>query len=242
MRIRPYILAGGRSSRMGQDKATMYLGKHTLLGRVVETVRGVAGHEGIWDAGVVTVIGRRTELYGADRAIEDRFPQCGPMGGMEAALADLERGAEAEWAFFLPVDMPFISSGFIEQLLTEWIEAARNGAWVCHAEADGRPQPLVSLVHTAVRPFMEQELTAGRFKVTPVLQRAAQLLASGTPDGLRSGLHTTRECNDLSSPPSAALIPLMEGEEQRFHSFANLNTEEEFRNAETILAKAGSTP
>ena len=217
----------------------MLLAGHTLLERAVRTLRGVAALQDVTGAVTVTVVGERTELYGADRAIADRYPGCGPMGGMEAALGDLEHGGQADWAFFLPVDMPFLSSRAIEGLLAEWMEAARDGSRVCHVTVDGRPQPLVSMIHRAVRSFMDEALTAGRFKVTPVLQSAAQLLALGNRDRIGSGLHTTQAGEELLSSAGADWSATGEPDELKRLWFSNLNTEEEFREAETFIARVG---
>ena len=84
---------------------------------------------------------------------------------------------DAEWALFLPVDMPFLPPGLIEALLREWMEAVRGGALVCHISVDGTPQPLVSLLHRRLYPFLREALVGGQFKVTPVLQSACAALA-----------------------------------------------------------------
>ena len=225
---------------MGADKAAMCLGGHSLLSLAVDRLRAVPALNESGFGVTVTVVGSRTELHGADRAIADKFPGCGPMGGMEAALADLECGGDADWALFLPVDMPFLSSKAIEGLVAEWIAATENGAWVCYVVADGRPQPLVSMIHRALRPFMEEALTAAQFKVTPVLQSAAQLLASGNSGRIVSGLHSTQAGRDLFSSNGADWSATGEAEELKCRWFSNLNTEEEFRDAETFIAGMGS--
>lgn len=226
---------------MGKDKAALSLRGHTLLSRAVETLRKVPALADTYGRVIVTIVGMRTELEGADRAIADRYPGCGPLGGMEAALRDLEGSGDDEWAFFVPVDMPFLSSAAIDGLLREWVAASADGARVCHVVVDGRPQPLVSMMHRSVRPFMVEAITAGQFKVTPVLQSAGEFLASPHVDRIGSGLHTTQAGQDVLASAVAGWTVTGEQEHLKRLWFSNLNTEQEFLEAETFLATLGST-
>lgn len=229
---------------MGRDKAMLRLGGKTLLARAVETLKSVhsLGFDG--QQATVTIIGERTLLEGADRAIADRSSQCGPLGGIEAALSDLETTHRADWAFFIPVDMPFLSAAVIGALLGRWIEVASEGARVCYAIVDGTPQPLVSLVHKSLYPYVVRALAEGWYKVTPVLQSACDDLASchagelGSVDWiLRKTVLSTESfiVTDLDRSRSAT------EDRARQLWFANLNTEEEFSEAETFFLTAGFT-
>ena len=247
MKVRPYILAGGRSSRMGSDKAMLELGGRSLLGHAVDSLKALPSLRNNAGEVLVTVVGERSELEGADRVICDRYVGCGPLGGMEAALRDLIRTGHdpitrVEWAFFFPVDMPFLPVGLINALLTGWIEAARRGSKICSLEVDGRPQPLICMMHTSFHPFLEQALTAGQFKVTAVLQSAADVLASRHSHGIRF-----RKVMTCKTP--VALEETMSGvagwrateaqERLKPFWFANLNNEAEFRRAETFALSSG---
>jgi len=244
MRIRPYILAGGRSSRMGRDKAMLTLGGRTLLGRAVDTLRSVPALKDGAGKVTVTVAGERTELEGADRSIVDRYPGCGPLGGIEASLRDLKENGSAEFALFLPVDMPFLPAGLIDALVQEWSGAAGDGATVCCPVVDGRPQPLVSLVHKSVHPFAAAAITAGQLKVTPVWQSATQVLASSSIAGIgygQSRFHRTPVSLDVNVAAIAGWnVPIADERLNRLW-FSNLNDEEEFREAETFFSCMGSS-
>lgn len=87
------ILAGGRSSRMGRDKAGLSLGGRTLLARIRETAREVST--------VVRVVRR------------DRFPGCGPLGGVHTAL----HLSPAPLLLFLSCDMPWVSAAWLRRLV-----------------------------------------------------------------------------------------------------------------------------
>ena len=83
------ILAGGSSSRMGRNKASLRLGRRTLLGHVRACAR---------NSGLPHRVIRR-----------DLLPGCGPLGGVYTALAT----SRAQIIVFLSCDMPFISADLV---------------------------------------------------------------------------------------------------------------------------------
>jgi molybdopterin-guanine dinucleotide biosynthesis protein A len=222
---------------MGRDKAMLELGGKTLLARAVETLRRV---EALRDAAghvVVTIAGEREWLEGADRAIVDRYPECGPLGGIEAALADLNALRQlpsdaADWAFFIPVDMPLLTAGLMDGLLQRWAEAAAvpgQQARAYFAEVEGRPQPLVSLVHSSVHGMVREALEAGRYKVVPVLQSAG---GRGT-----SVIQETERVSQDAATDAACSLP-QPGESHV--QFINVNTEADVIRVATLLHDLGS--
>src|SRR5216117_1095232 len=88
------ILAGGRSTRMGRNKARLPFGQRSLL----EHVRAVARKAGR----PVRVIRR------------DLVPRCGPLGGIYTAL----KTSRAEVELFLACDMPFVSTALLSKLVS----------------------------------------------------------------------------------------------------------------------------
>lgn len=232
---------------MGRDKAMLGLGGRsggrTLLGRGVDTLRAVPMLANTAGQVSVTVIGQRTALEGADHVIEDRYPGCGPLGGMEAALRDLDHsgiaGGMGDWAFFLPVDMPFLPAGLIDALLREWVSATERGARVCYAVVDGTPQPLVSLLHRSLHPFLVEALVAKRFKVASALEWAAHRLASSKAESSahsQPGIHNTPVRSTESDSGIADWTATPEQRRLQRLWFSNLNTEEDLREAETLAA------
>jgi molybdopterin-guanine dinucleotide biosynthesis protein A len=240
--ITAYVLAGGRSTRMGRDKAMLPLAGRTLLARAVATLRTVATE--------VVLLGDRVDrpdLQGADRAIPDLHPGCGPVGGMETALRDLAHHPTAEWACFLPVDMPFLPAGLYAALMAHWLAEAPFGVRVAYPTVDEGPQPLISLLHRSVLPYLTTAVEIGRLRVTSVLEGAAKELGSPFGDGLHSGHIQLNTDLFRSSPPhareeSAGLeLPWRPSAQQlaaRHLWFSNLNTPEEFDEGEAFLRSA----
>lgn len=91
--IQACILAGGQSSRMGQDKAKLSLDGRTLLEIAQETIASL----GIRSATIR----------------DDIVPKCGPLSGILTAFAQYP----AARILFLPCDMPFVSTALLHEIL-----------------------------------------------------------------------------------------------------------------------------
>lgn len=206
--ISGYVLAGGRSSRMGMDKAELRLGGRTLLEIAVGKLRRVCRE--------VIVVGQRPAAPEGVRVIADRWTGCGPMGGMEAALADV--GEES--ALFFPVDMPLIPRAVVEGLAGVW---RSSEAGVCLLVTDGVVQPLLCQLRAEVLPEVREALGRGAFKVRPLLEAAGV----GRGGVLRTAISTADRGSVWPGwMPSEAEWALRE------LWFSNLNTPEEFARAE----------
>jgi molybdopterin-guanine dinucleotide biosynthesis protein A len=112
--VAAFILAGGRSSRMGRDKAWLELAGLPLVLRVARSVEPLVS--------AVTVIGplERFESVGL-ASIPDRIParaasgesSCGPLGGILTAL----NATQCSWNLVLACDLPYITTEWLEWLL-----------------------------------------------------------------------------------------------------------------------------
>jgi len=101
------ILAGGRSSRMGRDKALLDVGGMPLLARQIELVRAAGAAE-------VFISGRANAGYAAFgcRVLEDELPGAGPLAGIARGLD----AAREPLLLVLAVDMAKVTGDFLGQL------------------------------------------------------------------------------------------------------------------------------
>lgn len=112
------VLAGGRSRRMGTDKALISVGGEALVTRVAGALDEVCEH-------VMVVAGDAAALAGVPLpegcpVIADREPFLGPLGGLETAL----EATETDWVFAAGVDMPFLEPAVVRLLWEALLEAA----------------------------------------------------------------------------------------------------------------------
>jgi len=163
-----FILIGGRSSRLGTDKAFVELGGKTLAERAIATVRdGLSTERITMVAGSSIQFATRAIAVGV-RFIFDLHEDRGPLGGLHAALAN----SQTPWIFVLACDYPFLSPDMIS-MLKEKI-GDEFGA-VVPQQNDGRLQPLCAFyeVETA-RTIVEEILDRPRVS-PPLHELAAQL-------------------------------------------------------------------
>lgn len=145
-----FILAGGESTRMGADKAFVTLDGRTLLARALELARSVT-------AGV-RIVGDAAKFGAFAPVVEDVFRECGPLGGIHAAL----RASATELNLMLAVDLPFVSRELIEYLITR---ARGSDAIVTVARAGGGWQPLCAVYRREFADLAEKALRLGRCRI-----------------------------------------------------------------------------
>jgi molybdopterin-guanine dinucleotide biosynthesis protein A len=142
-----FILAGGRSSRMGTDKALTLLAGIPLIQIAIQTLTS---------AGVpARIAGSRSSLAEFAQEIPDTWPDSGPLGGIHAALS----ASLADWNLFLPVDLPLMPASLLACLLQR---AALTAQPVTATRLNGRLEPFPVLLHRSVLPFVAQRLEAGK--------------------------------------------------------------------------------
>ncbi|NOS71530.1 MAG: molybdenum cofactor guanylyltransferase [Verrucomicrobia bacterium] len=107
MKFSAVILAGGKSSRMGCDKALLQLDGLSLLARQIGLVLSIGASE-------VFISGRKDADYSAFgcRVLQDRFDDAGPLAGIERALD----AASLPLLLVLAVDLPQMSAEFLGRL------------------------------------------------------------------------------------------------------------------------------
>jgi molybdopterin-guanine dinucleotide biosynthesis protein A len=223
-----YILAGGKSSRMGRDKALMELAGKPLIRHAVKKLRRVCMD--------VRILTNSEELEAFAPIVRDIHPGCGPMSGMEAGL----RHSIFEWNLFMAVDVPFVPSAFVfrwvKNCLSKESHEHIGGGRVWMFKVDGRAQPGFCLLHKDVTQFLTAAIERGEYKLLPVLQAAGRELAErdGFPSG--RGFHCVPFTGFRSTRGRGRHEDWMYTTEaqQRAQSlwFANLNTPEEFAEAE----------
>ncbi len=159
-----FVLAGGRSTRMGQDKALLPWAGRALLEVALDKLRALPL------AAAPRIAAARSDLsYHAD-VIADLHPGCGPLSGIEAALAASSRPLNV----FLPVDVPLLPAQFLLWMLQR---AETTGALVTVPRINGSPQALCAIYHRDLLGHISASLVAADYKVMSVVTAAAGTLS-----------------------------------------------------------------
>lgn len=178
--VRAFVLAGGRSSRMGRDKALLRVPATGLT--LVETVARQAALATLGDA---TLLGDPA-LYShlGYEVIEDRIPGQGPMSGLHAALT----ATAAEWNLLLACDLAGVTADFLAALLAE-IPVDAQPPCVAAETARGL-EPLCAVYHRNTLGAAEKAITAGRLRMRDFVAELGAKSVPAPAAGLLANVNT----------------------------------------------------
>lgn len=155
-RLSGIVLAGGKSSRMGESKAGLVLGGKTLLQRQADKLRAL----GVED---VMLSGAGCPALPGVRVIPDELPGNGPLGGLHACL----RAAREDACLVVSVDAPLVPAAALAHLC----QRHTGGVTVlCHG---GREEPLMGVYDRAVSGMIDPQIEMGERSVR-ALKRTAR--------------------------------------------------------------------
>jgi molybdenum cofactor guanylyltransferase len=151
-----FVLAGGKSTRMGEDKAFLRFENETLIARALRVMRGVCPQ--------VAVIGDPLKFseFGSPNyspVLADIFPNCGPLAGIHTAL----KHSIADLNLMLAVDMPFVTAELMAFLLAS---AEVNATAVVTVPRTARGlQPLCAIYRHDFTAVAEKALQGGKYRI-----------------------------------------------------------------------------
>jgi molybdopterin-guanine dinucleotide biosynthesis protein A len=148
--ITAFVLAGGKSTRMGADKAFLDFAGRTLLDRALDKARDVAAR--------VCIVGDAGKFARHGETFEDIYRNCGPLGGIQAALAC----SATDLNLILGVDLPFIEVAFLRYLL---FRARATAATVTVPSVTGIFQPLCAVYGKGFAAVARHSLESGQNKI-----------------------------------------------------------------------------
>jgi molybdopterin-guanine dinucleotide biosynthesis protein A len=148
------LLSGGKSLRMGQDKAQIEFRGQTLISWALDFLR--------LNFASVLIAGDRPDLATAEiPAIPDLYPGSA-LGGLYTGL----KSARTDWIFVAPCDMPYPDAKILELLLKH-----RNGADAVVPRTPQGYEPVFALYHKNCLPHMEEMLQQGQYRIYDFYQR-----------------------------------------------------------------------
>lgn len=150
--ITAYILAGGKSQRMGADKGFLEINGQSFVANILAAVTPVVGNNI-----VVVSSDERYDALGVTR-ISDIISNKGPLGGLYTAL----KNSTTKRNLILSVDVPMISSE-----LLQWLVDAHSDAYqMTQVQVNEKPSPLVAVYDRSVRILLPELLAGNQLKVS----------------------------------------------------------------------------
>ena len=183
------ILAGGKSSRMGRNKALLLYNGKPLIESIYNTMAELFTH--------VAVVTNTPEEYSflPCPKIADIHPGKGSIAGIHAGLS----WSPEERIFVVGCDMPFL-----EQELIRWLAAGLGSETALVPQTPGGFEPLHSFYSKEALPFLDEALNSDRVRIIDLLELMqaktipAAEIAGISPD-FRSfiNLNTPEDCSTL---------------------------------------------
>ncbi|KHK04434.1 molybdenum cofactor guanylyltransferase [Desulfovibrio sp. TomC] len=180
------ILAGGKSSRMGRDKAWLTFFGQPLFRRVANTVAAVTGE--------VLVSGRDPSPFElAVPWVADETPELGPAGGVLSVLA-----ATGRPCLVVSCDLPFLDEATLVRLIAAWRERPNTAIMTTYRIIEtGFVESLVAIYDPAGAEVLRRCLLAGQRRLSAIF-----------PEELRCHVDYSREDSaaaraffNVNSPP-----------------------------------------
>ncbi len=170
------LIAGGKSMRMGRDKAALLIGGRPLWQRQIATLRALAPAQ-------LLVSGPLDGPWAVsgEEIVPDAIADAGPLAGLSAVLERMQ----SERVLTLAVDLPAMTTEFLISLL----EACAPGSGVVPV-LDGRFEPLAAVYPHSMREIVDHAvdhrdlslrsvvrvgLEAGHLEIFPVPESARPL-------------------------------------------------------------------
>jgi molybdopterin-guanine dinucleotide biosynthesis protein A len=151
MRVTGVVLAGGKSRRMGRDKAFLPFGPGLLIERVIEVVQQVTA-----EVILITNTPEQYQRFGLPM-FSDVIAEAGSLGGIYTGLLSVT----TPYSLCLACDMPFVKATFLRFLCDMAAEAD-----VVIPRNTGDFQPLCAVYSQVCREPIRRQIAGGRLKIT----------------------------------------------------------------------------
>lgn len=155
MSLNAIILAGGRSSRMGEDKGALPFGDESMLDRIVRIVRSIADD-------VIVVARREQGVPASVTVVHDPVEDLGPLAGIAAGLA----ASKTDLNIVVACDMPLIEPEVLRRLVS-----MIGDHDACVAVASGHASALCGVYRSRVAKDAQALLDSGERRVMRLLDR-----------------------------------------------------------------------
>jgi molybdopterin-guanine dinucleotide biosynthesis protein A len=184
MQLTGILIAGGRSSRMGSDKATLSINGTTFAQHAIDLLAPLCQQ---------LIVSYNNEPFSPHLTfVKDVHADIGPMGGLHAALLD----STGEYNLVLATDLPLLQPATLQLLVNNCqgydITAFRNGQFA---------EPLCAVYHENMLELIEQHIATGSYSLQKLLNTANTHFIDLTDDMARQlwNINTPGDYNSIAS-------------------------------------------
>ncbi len=186
-----FVLAGGRSSRMGTDKAFLELRGQSLLSHALDLARSVTAD--------VRIVGDPAKFGAFGTVVADIYPGQGPLAGIHAALSS----SGAELNLVLAVDLPVVEGQFLKYLVEQ---ARQSSAVATLAHTKDGWQPLCAVYRKEFASHAEAALREGKNRIDLIFPSTSvreldeeELARNGFAPSMFRNINTPEDWEEMKS-------------------------------------------
>jgi molybdopterin-guanine dinucleotide biosynthesis protein A len=173
---------------MGRDKALLPYRGTTLVEHLARVVQEAAG--------AVALIGAPDHYRSLGYPVyPDKFPGCGPLGGIYTALSV----SSTDWNLIVACDMPGISADVLRTLLGSAEQSGKS--CVVATGPTGDPEPLCAVYHRSCLPVLARAIEEKRFKMRDLVAQLDRTLKPVDASAL-ANVNTPAEWADFEPKPT----------------------------------------
>lgn len=154
MKAGAIILSGGKSSRMGTNKALLKFDEKTNIERIKDELKHV------FDDIILVTNDPETYQFLKIKTVSDHFPGSGPLAGIHAGL----EASDYEENFVIACDMPFVSA----ELAANLVKALKHHDAVVPV-SEGRQHPLFAAYQKRVSHKAKASIEQGNLRMQHLL-------------------------------------------------------------------------
>ena len=189
------ILAGGKSSRMGRDKAWLSFFGQPMLARVASVVQNVTGE--------LYVSGRDPAAFGIRAPwLPDALPGQGPAGGVLTVLE-----ATGRPCLVVSCDLPFLDEATLARLVAAWRDRPAGARMTTYRIAEtGYVESLVAIYASEGAPLLRESLARGQRRLSAIFPESLRCHI----DYDKADRNTARAFFNVNAPPDLLLARDME--------------------------------
>lgn len=153
--ISGFILAGGKSSRMGTDKALLLVQDEPLLKRMIRLIGPFCE--------TIAISGQNADYSDFNtEMVPDLYTGYGPISGIVSSL----KHSLTDWNLLVSVDVPFLNNELIQYLISQ------IGQYDCIVpKHDGGIEPLIGLYNKQILPVLDEMISLGDYKLMRLLAK-----------------------------------------------------------------------
>lgn len=156
MQVNTIILSGGKSKRMGIDKALLFYKGKSFLEHLIEVSKSISQNQ------IIVSNELKHQIEGVEW-VNDIYKDIGPLGGLYSGL----KHSDTDWNFVLSCDTPFLKTENLNDLKQQISKQVKA---IFYA-SENKTHFLIGLYHKSILPYIEQQIQEQQYSLKALFEK-----------------------------------------------------------------------